>query len=107
MPPIRGWFKARKTLPNRRRTYYEDIYGYKNPEENLEGVYILDSESDSKSEILSRSARRQGRHKARLAHRNDKEQAMEGMDDNETGAPTVDRSTGTSQEIARSHWGDC
>jgi hypothetical protein len=96
MPPIQGWFKARKTLPDRRRTYYEDIYGYKNPEEDLEGVHILDSESDDDSEIFSTSARRQGRHKARLAHRNNKEQAMDSIDGDETGAPIVDRSTGTS-----------
>jgi hypothetical protein len=103
MPPINGWFRARKTLPNRRRTYYEDIYGYKNPEEDMEGVHILDSESDSEVEIISASARHRGSDKARLAHRNDKEQAMGNSNNNGTLAPIVDRNAGTSQEIASSH----
>jgi hypothetical protein len=102
MPPIQGWFKARKTLPNRRQTYYEDIYGYKNPEEELEGVHILDSESDSGPEIVSISARRRSRNKARFTHRNDNEQAVKSNNGSESAVPNINRSTGTSEEIASS-----
>ncbi|KAK6006535.1 hypothetical protein QM012_006945 [Aureobasidium pullulans] len=63
MPPIRNWFKSKKPLHVSRKAYYEDIFGEKNPEENQEGVHILDSESDSDTGFFSRRERRQGRKK--------------------------------------------
>lgn len=101
MPPIRGWFKARKPLQASRKKYYEDIFGEKNPEEDLEGVHILDSESESDPEFSSRKARRQAREKPRFTLRqsnkdqSDREQAMETADSDEIVAPRVDRTTGT------------
>lgn len=71
MPQIEGWFRARKSLPNRRRVYYEDIYGHKDPEEDLEGVHILSSESDSEPEISS--PRRRLRDKTRATPPKDME----------------------------------
>jgi hypothetical protein len=95
MPPIQGWFKARKSLHSRRPLpYYEDIYGEKNPEEKLEGVHVLDSESDSESEILKPRAKRRVRDTSSITDRNivnthNKESAMESIDGNEIADPTV------------------
>jgi hypothetical protein len=88
MPQIKAWFKAKKTLHNRRKVYYEDVYGYKNSEEDLEGVHILNSESDSGSEILRRQAT------AGLSSHGG-EQPEDNNEDNEQVIQAVDRDTGT------------
>ena len=90
MPPIQGWFKARKSLHSRRPLpYYEDVYGEKNPEEELEGVHILDSESDSEPEISTRQDRKKTRVTSRNDHQNQKP-AMKSINDREIMTPTVD-----------------
>ena len=94
MPPIQGWFRARKSLHSRRPLpYYEDVYGEKNPEEELEGVHVLDSESDSGSEILDSKAKRRVRDKTRATRRDghhNHKPAMESINDREIAASTVD-----------------
>jgi hypothetical protein len=100
MPQIKGWFKARKTLHNRRKVYYEDVYGHKNSEEDLEGVHILDSESDSESEIFRRQAT------ARTSSHGD-EQSVDSNKDNEPVIPAADRGNGTGNLVASSPWIDC
>ena len=56
-------------------------------------MHVLDSESDSESEILRPRAKRQVRDKIEIAHRKDnthnEKQAMESIDDNGIAAPTV------------------
>lgn len=101
MPPVQGWFKSNKPLRVSRKAYYEDVYGRKNPEEDLQGVHVLDSESDSDTEFFSRRARRQGRRKPGVALRNsnnkdqsDRKEEMEIADSHEIVAPRVDRHTG-------------
>jgi hypothetical protein len=99
MPPIKGWFKAKKTLHNRRKVYYENVYGYKNSEEDLEGVHLLDSESDSGSDISRRQAL------ARTSsHGND--QSVNRNKSNEPVIPAVDRGTGTRDSV-KSQWSEC
>ncbi|KAH0360880.1 hypothetical protein KCU65_g9083, partial [Aureobasidium melanogenum] len=113
MPPIKGWFKSRKPLQASRKNYYEDIFGERNPEEQLEGVHIIDSESDSDPGVFSRRARRQGRKKPRItiAPRNnhesqpDRGKEMGTADGNEVVAPRVDRSTGTRTAEPKSDQG--
>lgn len=100
MPPIRGWFKARKPLQASRKTYYEDIYGEKNPEEGLEGVHIIDTESESDQDFFSRGRRRQGRknpsitlHKKNRG-RADRDKEIETAGDNEIVVLKLDRTAG-------------
>ncbi|KAH0031558.1 hypothetical protein KCU78_g2797, partial [Aureobasidium melanogenum] len=99
MPPIQNWFKSRKPLRVSRKSYYEDIFGEKNPEEELEGVHIIDSDSDSDPGVFSRRSRRQGRKKPRITLRQrEKKQADRGnkigtADGDEAVAPRVDRNT--------------
>lgn len=95
MPKIEGWFRARKSLHNRKRVYYEDVYGHKNPEEGLEGVHVLDSESDSEPEISSPKAKRQLYDKTKAmphsdANPHDKERAMEGVNSSEIATSTIE-----------------
>lgn len=94
MPQIEGWFRARKSLPNRRRVYYEDVYGRKNPEEDLEGVHIIDSESDSEPSTLSRRVKRRDSDKTRATPHNnisshDNEQAMKNANSDETATTAI------------------
>ncbi|KAG2170048.1 hypothetical protein VTO58DRAFT_108466 [Aureobasidium pullulans] len=83
MPPIQGWFRSKKPLGTRQRLeYYEDIYGERNPDEDLEGVHILADESDTDPEILGGKGQRRARNKKKpQAHnksRNDgRDKAME------------------------------
>jgi hypothetical protein len=100
MPPIKGWFKARKTLRNRRKVYYEDVYGHKNSEEDLEGVHILDSASDSESEIFRRQA------EARTSSHGD-EESVNRNKGNEPVIPATDSGDGTGNLVASSPWIDC
>ncbi|KAG9654683.1 hypothetical protein KCU95_g10545, partial [Aureobasidium melanogenum] len=99
MPPIQGWFKAKKPLQASRKKYYEDIFGEKNPEEDLESVHIIDTESDSGPEFFSRRARRQAQKKPRITlrlsnkDRSDGGNKMGTADGNEVVALRVDRST--------------
>lgn len=101
MAPIQGWFKSRKPLRVSRKSYYEDIFGEKNPEEDLEGVHIIDSDSDSDPGVFSRRSRRQSRKKPRITLRqSNKDQSDRGnkigtADGDEVVAPRVDRNTGT------------
>jgi hypothetical protein len=92
MPPIQGWFRARKSLHSRRPLpYYEDVYGEKNPEEELEGVHVLDSESDSEPEISRRRVRDTSNiTDIDVVDTHDKETAMENVNGNGIAAPTVD-----------------
>jgi hypothetical protein len=92
MPPIQGWFKARKSLHSKRPLpYYEDVYGEKNPEEELEGVHVLDSESDSEPEISRRRVRDTSNiTDIDVVDTHDKETAMENVNGNGIAAPTVD-----------------
>lgn len=76
MPQIERWFRAKKSL-HRKRVYYEDVYGRKNPEEEREGVHIIDSESDSDTEITN--PKRRARDKTRTTLPNDTNQAMESI----------------------------
>lgn len=100
MPPIQGWFKARKLFQASQKVYYEDIFGENNPEEHLEGSHILDSESESDPEFFSRRARRQIRKESRnILRRNNKDQLdrreeMQTANGDETVAPTTDKGTG-------------
>jgi len=101
--------------------YYEDVYGYKNADEELEGVHILDSESDSGSdsesdsepEISSRRGKSQARKETRVTQDSDtsthsNEQAMESLkQQKEFGIPHVDRSTGKKRKFASSRWVAC
>jgi len=94
MPQIEGWFKAKKSL-NRRRVYYEDIHGYKNPEEEIEGVDILASESDSEVEITSpkrrvRDKTRAEPHNNMTSHEAGNDRAREGINNHEILTSTVD-----------------
>ncbi|KAG9554681.1 hypothetical protein KCU71_g8170, partial [Aureobasidium melanogenum] len=99
MAPIQGWFKSRKSLRVSRKSYYEDIFGEKNPEEELEGVHILGSDSDSDPGVFSRRSRRQGHKKPRIAlrqsnkDRSDRGNKMDTADGNELATPRIDRST--------------
>jgi hypothetical protein len=101
MAPIQGWFKSRKPLRVSRKSYYEDIFGEKNPEEELEGVHILGSDSDSDPGVFSRRSRRQGRKKPRITlrqsnkDRSDRGNKIGTADGDEVVAPRVDRNTGT------------
>lgn len=101
MTPIQGWFKSRKPLQASRKKYYEDIFGEKNAEEELEGVHILDSDSDSDPGVFSRRVKRQPREKTKTTlWNNNKNQSDRGdkrgtADGDEIVAPRVDRSTGT------------
>lgn len=101
MAPIQGWFKSRKSLRVSRKSYYEDIFGEKNPEEELEGVHILGSDSDSDPGVFSRRSRCQGHKKPRIAlrqsnkDRSDRGNKMDTADGNELATPRIDRSTGT------------
>jgi hypothetical protein len=94
MPQIKGWFKARKTLHNRRKVYYEDVYGHKNSEEDLEGVHILDSESDSESEPTRSRASRD-------------DIGSRGKKSSQAVLPAADRGTGVSKLVASSSWTVC
>ncbi|KAG9688236.1 hypothetical protein KCU95_g12089, partial [Aureobasidium melanogenum] len=99
MPPIQGWFKSRKPLQASRKKYYEDIFGEKNAEEELEGVHILDSDSDSDPGVFSRRVKRQPREKTKTTlWDNNKNQSDRGdkrgtADGDEIVAPRIDRST--------------
>ena len=99
MPPVNRWFKSTKPLRTSRKAYYEDIYGTKNPEEDLEGAHVLDSESDSEPEFSSRRARRQARKDNITLRKNkdraDRHEGMETADNHEIVATRVDRRTGT------------
>ena len=93
MPQIEGWFRAKKSL-NRRRVYYEDIHGYKNPEEEIEGADILASESDSEVEFTSPKCRVRDTNKTTLRkhinpHNN--KQTMESLNEREVTTTTVDQ----------------
>lgn len=92
MPPIQGWFRARKSLHSRKPLpYYEDVYGEKNPEEELEGVHVLDSESDSEPEISRRRVRDTSNiTDSDVVDTHDKETAMESVNGNGIAAPPVD-----------------
>jgi len=92
MPQIEHWFRAKKSL-RRKRVYYEDIYGHKNPEEEIEGVDILASESDFEVEITS--PKRRVRNKTGNTLRNDintvdNDQTMESNNGHRGMNPTVD-----------------
>ncbi|KAH0157949.1 hypothetical protein KCU67_g7708, partial [Aureobasidium melanogenum] len=99
MAPIQGWFRSRKPLRVSRKSYYEDIFGEKNPEEELEGVHILGSNSDSDPGVFSRRSRRQGRKKPRITlrqsnkDRSDRGNKIGTADGDEVVAPRVDRNT--------------
>ncbi|KAG9654737.1 hypothetical protein KCU64_g7014, partial [Aureobasidium melanogenum] len=99
MPPMQSWFKSTKPLRASRKAYYEDIFGVKNPEEDLEGVHIIDSDSDSDPGFFSRRSRRQGRKKFKITLRQsnkdrpDRGHKMDTTDGDEIVAPRVDRST--------------
>jgi len=95
MAQIEHWFRAKKSL-RRKRVYYEDIHGYKNPEEEIEGVDILASESDSDPEVFSRTAKRRGSNKTRAEPRNNmtsheagNDRAREGRNNHEILTSTV------------------
>ena len=92
MAQIEHWFRAKKSL-RRKRVYYEDIHGYKNPEEEIEGVDILASESDFEVEITS--PKRRVRNKTGNTLRNDintvdNDQTMESNNGHRGMNPTVD-----------------
>lgn len=106
MPPIQGWFRSRKPLSTRQRLkYYEDIYGERNPDEDLQGVHILADESDTDPEILGGRGKRRARNKkkpqARNKSRNDcRHKAMETAGAEETmPLKTLDRSKGKNSSI--------
>ncbi|KAH0284501.1 hypothetical protein M436DRAFT_63314 [Aureobasidium namibiae CBS 147.97] len=86
MSHIGRWFRAKKSL-YRRRVYYEDVYGRKNPEEDREGVHILDTDSESEAEITS--PKRRVRDKTRTTLSNDNNQAMESIGERKGINPTI------------------
>lgn len=106
MPPIQGWFRSKKPLSTRQRLkYYEDIYGERNPDEDLQGVHILADESDTDPEILGGRGKCRARNKkkpqARNKSRNDgRHKAMETAGAEETmPLKTLDRSKGKNSSI--------
>ena len=96
MPQIERWFRARKSL-HRRRVYYEDVFGHKNPEEELEGVHIIDSESDSEADISSPKAKCQVHNKTGATQHNNinsretgNDRAMDKDNNHETATSAID-----------------
>jgi hypothetical protein len=106
MPPIQGWFRSKKPLSTTHRLkYYEDIYGERNPDEDLQGVHILADESDTDPEILGGKGKRRARNKkkpqARNKSRNDgRNKTMETAGTEEMmPLKTLDRSKGKNSSV--------